>query len=172
MYYHVDIVQEEKNKVHLSTYQHTYMYKLDRLSFVFFLCSKPPNMQKSCSESICRTDVITKPAITFVEFSLTNHTENNSPYVAVVVDPNEAYGVTSAGAQMTVCTTEEEFQSVYQTNVAYGITTPAELSLTCHTEHDPQDVAVDMTPNEAYGVTPAGAQMSACIPERDKPLNP
>ena len=59
---------------------------------------------------------------------------------------------------MTVCTTEERSgECVYQTNVAYGIITPAigtgtfaEFSLKYDREHDSQDVAVDVTPNEAY----------------------
>ena len=91
--------------------------------------------------------------------------------MAFVVVPNEAYDVTSSRAQMTVCTTEERFgESMYQTNVAYGITTPAigtgtfaEYSLKYNGEYDSQDVDVDVTPNEAYGITPAGVQMSGQV---------
>ena len=44
-------------------------------------------------------------------YGVTNHTERD---VSLVVAPNEAYGVASARAQMTVCTTEEGFgESVY-----------------------------------------------------------
>ena len=130
-------------------------------------------MHKSCGE---QTNVaygidITNPAtetVTSADFSLTNHTEHDSQDMAVIVTLNEAYGVTSSGTQITLCG-----ESVYQTNVAYGITKPAietdtsaEFSLTHHTEHDSQDMAVDVAPNEAYGVTPAGAQMSVCTTDK------
>ena len=120
-------------------------------------------MHKSCGEqtNVAHGIDITNPAtetVTSAEFSLTNHTEHDSQDMAVDVAPNEAYGVTSSGTQITLCG-----ESVYQTNVAYGITKPAietvtsaEFSLTHHTEHDSQDMAVDVAPNEAYGVTPAG----------------
>jgi hypothetical protein len=139
---------------------------------------------------------ITNPATetgTLTEFSPTNHTKHDSQDMAVDVAPNEAYGVTSANTQMTVCSTDKGCgesvyqtnvaygiygvtsantqmtvcstdkgcgESVYQTNVAYGIAKPAtetgtsaEFSLTHHTEHDSQDMAIDVAPNEAYGVT-------------------
>ena len=137
------------------------------MSSSFYIYSKPPTVHKSCGEQTnvaCGID-ITNPAtetVTSAELSLTNPTEHDSQDMAVVVTPNEAYGVTSSGTQITPCG-----ESVYQTNVAYGITKPAietgtsaEFSLTHHTEHDSQDMAVDVAPNEAYGVTPAGAQMS------------
>ena len=139
-------------------------------------------MHKSCGESIFQTNLaygidITNPTTetgTSAEFSLTNHTEHDSQDMAVDVAPNEAYGVTSANTQMPVCSTNKgRGESVYQTNVAYGIIKPAiepgtsaEFSLTNHTEHDSQDMAVDVAPNEAYGVTPAGAQMSVCTTDK------
>ena len=102
-----------------------------------------------------------------MEYSLTYSTAYASQDMAVDVVPNEAYGVTPAGAQMTVCTTDKGCDEiVYQTNGAYGITksatepgTSAEFSLTHVTAHD---LAVDVAPNEAYGVTSARAQMTLC----------
>ena len=156
------------------------MYEKDKSIYhsCLLFCSKPPNVHKSCGESIFQTNLaygidITNPATetgTSAEFSLVNHTEHDSQDMAVDVVPNEAYGAISANTQMPVCSTNKGWgESVYQTNVAYGITKPAretgtsaEFSLTNHTEHDPQDMAVDVAPNEAYGVTPAGAQMSVC----------
>ena len=130
-------------------------------------------IDKGCGESVYQTNVaygITKPEIepgTSAEFSLINHTEHDSQDMAVDVAPNEAYGVTSVNTQMTVCSTDKgRGESVYQTNVAYGITkpvtdpdTPAEYSLTYLTAHD---LAVDVAPNEAYGVTSTRAQMTVC----------
>ena len=140
---------------------YTYVYEVDKAIY------------HSCSNNVAYSIDITNPATetgTLTEFSPTNHTKHDSQDMAVDVAPNEAYGVTSANTQMTVCSTDKGYgESVYQTNVAYGITKPAretgtsaEFSLTNHTEHDPQDMAVDVAPNEAYGVTPAGAQMTVC----------
>ena len=66
-------------------------------------------------------------------------------------------------------------ESIFQTTVAHSIdiTKPAtetgtstEFSLTTHTEHDSQDIAVDVAPNEAYGVTPAGARINVCTTDK------
>ena len=126
-------------------------------------------MQQSCGSSVCQTNGIAEPTIeigTSAE-TLTYSTARDSQDMAVDVVPNEAYGVTSANTQMTVCTIDKGCgESVYQTNVAYGITktvtepgTSAEFSLTYLTAHD---LAVDVAPNEAYGVTSARAQMTVC----------
>ena len=137
-------------------------------------------IDKGRGESVYQTNVaygIIKPAIepgTSAEFSLTNHTEHGSQDMAVDVAPNEAYGVTSANTQMPVCTIDKGCgESVYQTNVAYGITKPeiepgtsAEFSLINHTEHDSQDMAVDVAPNEAYGVTSVNTQMTVCSTDK------
>ena len=132
---------------------------------------------KGRGESVYQTNVaygITKPAIETSFSALINHTEHDSQDMAVVVAPNEAYGAISANTQIHVCTIDKGCdETVYQTNVAYGIIRPAletgtsaEFSLTHHTEHDSQDMAVDVAPNEAYGVTPAGAQMTVCTTDR------
>ena len=135
-------------------------------------------IDKGCGESVYQTNVaygIIKPAMETslsTESSLITHVEHDSQDMAVDVVPNEAYDVTSANTQMPVCTIDKgRGESVYQTNVAYGIIKPAieislstESSLTNHVEHDSQDI--DVAPNEAYGVTPAGAQMSVCSTDK------
>ena len=223
--YHVQIVPEEKIKVHslyIPYYEQDYSCVL--------LSSKPPiaTMQQSRGESVYQTHGIAKPTIetgisaeysltcstardspantqmpvcstnkgrgesvyqtnvaygiikpaiepgTSAEFSLTNHTEHDSQDMAVDVAPNEACGVTSANTQMPVCSTNKgRGESVYQTNVAYGIIKPAiepgtsaEFSLTNHTEHDSQDMAVDVAPNKAYGVTSVNIQMTVCSTDK------
>ena len=166
------LYQKKKTRYIPCTYMYTCMKT--RLSLMS-LSSNPPIIHRSCGENIFQTNVaygidITNPATetgTSTEFSLTNHTEHDSQDMAVDVVPNEAYGVTSANTQMPVCTIDKGCgESVYQTNVAYGITKPAmetslstESSLINHAEHDSQDMAVDVAPNEAYGVTSANTQM-------------
>ena len=172
--YHVQIVPEEKIKVHslyIPYYEQNYSCVL--------LSSKPPiaTMQQSRGESVYQTHGIAKPTIETgisAEYSLTYSTACDSPDMAVDVAPNEAYGVTSANTQMPVCSTNKgQGESVYQTNVAYGIIKPAiepgtsaEFSLTNHTEHDSQDMAVDVAPNEAYGVTSVNIQMTVCSTDK------
>ena len=148
-----------------------------RYNVSFSIYSKR-TMQKSCGESVYQTNVaygITNLAIgtdTSADFSQTHNTEQDSPDKGIDMTPNEAYSPTSAGAQMTVCTTDNG--CVYQTNVAYGISNPiivtdtsAEFSPTHNNKHDSQDMDVNVTPNEAYGVTCtlAEVQMTVCTTE-------
>ena len=64
-------------------------------------------------------------------------------------------------------------ESVYQTNVAYGITHPVTgtgASVELSPKYSTEDVYVDVTPNEAYGVTSnsAGAQMAVCTADKEQ----